>query len=80
MSQNGPWFGWANLQWAGIEKPIVARLMKIVNLTDYEILNQPDIDPYYAHTYDLVVPFPKLTKNSGHLCGLQMHQKVIQIS
>lgn len=49
-------------QWTGIDKPIAAKMMMIIDLGDCIIETQPDIDSDLVRTLKYIVSLPHLTR------------------
>ena len=43
--KRGCWYDWAYFQWHGFDKPIAARIMMIIDLSECDIIHNMDQDP-----------------------------------
>lgn len=61
-SNNNYWYDWAYFSWQGFQKNIAARIMMIVELSEYVITYDTDIDQYTTPSHSSVTPIRNLTK------------------
>ena len=55
---SAPWYDWAFFRWEGFDELIAAKIIMVIDLSDAEILNQPDKDPDDPSSDN--VPFPSM--------------------